>query len=217
MALSEEQKGEVAKWFAAGAGLAEIQKRISDEFGIDMTYLDVRLMVADLPQPAEPAAQDSCDAPAPAPGGFDDDSIGDTPAGYDDAPIPGSYDGAPASGGYGNAPASGGYDDDAIDSPINGSRPDASSFETTQSEAAPDSQEAPPLAELSVSVDPLAPPGVIACGSVVFSDGTSGKWMLDQMGRLGLSGLPEGYRPSPEDGAQFQPKLLAALRAKGLV
>ncbi len=215
--LSEEQKGEVAKWFAAGTGLAEIQKRISDEFGIDMTYLDVRLMVADMPQPAEPAAQDSGDAPAPAPGGYDDDSIGDTPAGYDDAPVPGRYEDG--------APAPGSYDDDAIDSPINGSRPDASSFETTQSETAqsestqpdPDSQEAPPLAELSVSVDPLAPPGVIACGSVVFSDGTSGKWMLDQMGRLGLSGLPEGYRPSPEDGAQFQPKLLAALRAKGLV
>jgi hypothetical protein len=72
------------------------------------------------------------------------------------------------------------------------------------------------LAELSVTVDPLAPPGAIACGSVVFSDGTAGKWVLDQMGRLGLSGLPEGYRPPPEDGAQFQAKLVAALRAKGL-
>ena len=209
MALSEEQKGEVAKWFAAGAGLAEIQKRISDEFGIDMTYLDVRLMVADLPQPAEPVAQDSGDAPASVPGD------------YNEAPAPGGYDAAPAPGDYDDVPASGRYDDDAIDSPINGSRPDASSFETTQSETtqspAPDSQESPPLAELSVSVDPLAPPGVIACGSVVFSDGPSGKWMLDQMGRLGLSGLPEGYSPSPEDGAQFQPKLLAALRAKGLV
>jgi hypothetical protein len=98
------------------------------------------------------------------------------------------------------------YGDGAVDSPIEGRRPDASPLEATQSQPA----------ELSVSVDPLAPPGVIACGSVVFSDGTAGKWMLDQMGRLGLSGLPEGYRPSPEDGAQFQPKLLAALRAKGL-
>lgn len=212
MALSEEQKGEVAKWFAAGAGLAEIQKRISDEFGIDMTYLDVRLMVADLPQPAEPVDQDSGDTPASVPGDYNE-APAPAPGDYDDAPVPGRYEDG--------APAPGSYDDDAIDSPINGSRPDASSFETTQSETTqspdPDSQEAPPLAELSVSVDPLAPPGVIACGSVVFSDGTSGKWMLDQMGRLGLSGLPEGYRPSPEDGAQFQPKLLAALRAKGLV
>ena len=52
--LSDEQKSAVAEWFAAGAGVAEIQKRISSEFGIDLTYLDVRLLVADLPQPAEP-------------------------------------------------------------------------------------------------------------------------------------------------------------------
>ena len=183
--LSDEQKSAVAEWFAAGAGVAEIQKRISAEFGIDLTYLDVRLMVADLPQPAEPAARDSGDDK--------------------EAPAPDSFDGETA----------GSFDGETADPPIDGPRPDAPSFEAAQSD--PGSQEETPLAELSVSVDPLAPPGAIACGSVVFSDGTSGKWMLDQMGRLGLSGLPEGYRPSPEDGAQFQPKLLAALRAKGLV
>ena len=58
--LTEEQKADVAKWFAAGASLDEIQKRMKAEFGVHMTYLDLRLMVADLPQPeeAEPAAPD---------------------------------------------------------------------------------------------------------------------------------------------------------------
>ena len=58
--LTEEQKAEVAKWFAAGASLDEIQKRMKAEFGVHMTYLDVRLMVAELPQPVEeePAAPD---------------------------------------------------------------------------------------------------------------------------------------------------------------
>ena len=51
MSLSEEQKNTVAKWFAGGEGVAEIQKHISSEFGIDLTYLDVRWLVADLPQP----------------------------------------------------------------------------------------------------------------------------------------------------------------------
>ena len=51
--LTEEQKAEVAKWFAAGASLDEIQKRMKAEFGVHMTYLDVRLMVAELPQPVE--------------------------------------------------------------------------------------------------------------------------------------------------------------------
>ena len=164
--LSDEQKGAVAKWFAAGASVAEIQKRISEEFGIDMTYLDVRLMVADLPQPTEPEEP----APPPQP---ENQEIPDSPEPLDNQEVP----------------------------------------EDTGNQEVPP----PPVnGELSVSVDPLAPPGALACGSVVFSDGTSGKWMLDQMGRLGLSGLPEGYRPSPEDGAQFQPKLLAALRAKGI-
>ena len=174
--LSEEQNGIVAQWFAAGAGVAEIQKRISEEFGIDLTYLDVRLLVADLPQPAEPEPPAS-ESAAEASG------LGEDAAGFDTA--------------------SGNPEAEFSDMP-NGKMPQDES---------PGEQ---PLAELSVSVDPLAPPGAIACGSVVFSDGTAGKWVLDQMGRLGLSGLPEGYRPPPEDGAQFQPKLVAALRAKGL-
>jgi len=182
--LSEQQKGAVAKWFAAGAGLAEIQKKISEEFGIDMTYLDVRLMVADLPQPAEPAAQDEPDGERELAKAGGEDGFADEPDGeHELAGEPG-------------------------DGRADFANPDPAASELPQ--------EGAPLAELSVSVDPLAPPGAIACGSVVFSDGTSGKWMLDQMGRLGLSGLPEGYRPSPEDGAQFQPKLIAALRAKGL-
>ena len=180
MELSEEQKRTVAEWLAAGAGVAEIQKRISSEFNIDMTYLDVRLLVADLPQPVEP------------------ETPKDEPAGLE---------GVAGADGYGEGDEAGGY-------PAEGGMPSPGTPDLDQAAGEPQGEQAP--AELSVSVDPLAPPGMIACGSVVFSDGTTGKWALDQMGRLGLSGLPEGYRPSPEDGAQFQPKLLAALRAKGL-
>ena len=59
--------------------------------------------------------------------------------------------------------------------------------------------------------------GVMAAGGVTFSDGTSGKWYLDRYGRLGLSGMPEGYRPSPEDGALFQSRLVELLQSKGLM
>ena len=44
-----------------------------------------------------------------------------------------------------------------------------------------------------------------------------GKWYLDRYGRLGLSGVPEGYRPSPEDGALFQSRLVELLQSKGLM
>ncbi len=54
MKLSEEQLNKVATWFAGGASVAEIQKKVAREFGVSLTYLDARLLVAELPQPAEP-------------------------------------------------------------------------------------------------------------------------------------------------------------------
>lgn len=67
MNVNEEQKKIVADWYASGASLDEIQKRIKAEFGVHLTYLDVRLMVAELPQPveeAEPEPRDGEDAAA---------------------------------------------------------------------------------------------------------------------------------------------------------
>ena len=42
------QKTEISKWVADGMGLSEVQKKIDDEFGIVMTYMDVRFLVDDL-------------------------------------------------------------------------------------------------------------------------------------------------------------------------
>lgn len=52
-ALNPDQLNAVAEWFAAGSSLDEIQKRLRAEFDVHMTYLDLRLLVADLPQPEE--------------------------------------------------------------------------------------------------------------------------------------------------------------------
>ncbi len=56
-----EQKLEIAKWVADGMGLSEVQKKINQDFGIVLTYMDVRFLVDDLDlalvdpeQPAEP-------------------------------------------------------------------------------------------------------------------------------------------------------------------
>ena len=53
MKLTEEQLKSVAAWFAAGASLDEIQKRLVAEFGVHLTYFDLRMVVAELPQPEE--------------------------------------------------------------------------------------------------------------------------------------------------------------------
>ena len=58
---SSEQKIEIAKWVAEGMGLSEVQKKINNDFGIVMTYMDVRFLVDDLDltllDPEQPSAQ----------------------------------------------------------------------------------------------------------------------------------------------------------------
>jgi len=48
MTLTPEQKKSVADWVAAGDNLYAIQKKLSEQLGISMTYMDVRLLVDDL-------------------------------------------------------------------------------------------------------------------------------------------------------------------------
>lgn len=47
MKLDEAQKKLVAKWAADGCSLAEIQKRINDEFKLSLTFMDVRFLMLD--------------------------------------------------------------------------------------------------------------------------------------------------------------------------
>lgn len=69
--------------------------------------------------------------------------------------------------------------------------------------------------QVSVEVDTIVTPGSLVSGSVHFSDGVNAKWHLDQMGRLGLSGVEPGYQPSSEDIREFQTLLQTELRKKG--
>lgn len=48
MNLDESQQRQVKTWIEEGAQLSDIQKRLSEEFGIRMTYMEVRFLVDDL-------------------------------------------------------------------------------------------------------------------------------------------------------------------------
>jgi len=48
MELQAEQKEKVREWAATGCGLSEIQRRLSEELGITMTFMDVRFLVLEL-------------------------------------------------------------------------------------------------------------------------------------------------------------------------
>ena len=197
MDLSEAQKEEVAAWFAAGASLDEIQKRIKSEFGIHMTYLDVRLLVAELPQPVV-EGEGAKEEVAETTGTSETSERKPLECGqnFDD-------------GADGQENQQGPIEEVAIP-PLQ--QEDASAVAGEE-----DSTEAQAVSAPTVTIDALMIPGTIASGDVTFSDGQTGKWFLDQMGRLGLGGnLPQGYRPSPTDAALFQQQLMSLLQAKGL-
>src|SRR3989441_4402935 len=57
MNLDNEQRKKVAEWITQGLKLSEIQNRLGSELGLQLTYMDVRLLVDDLkltPKDIEP-------------------------------------------------------------------------------------------------------------------------------------------------------------------
>ena len=48
MSLTPEQKQAVSDWITAGDNLSTVQKRLSEQFKVSMTYRDVRFLVDDL-------------------------------------------------------------------------------------------------------------------------------------------------------------------------
>ena len=73
-----------------------------------------------------------------------------------------------------------------------------------------------PAGKVSVSVDQLAHPGALVSGKVIFSDGKSAEWILDQAGRLSVVPAEKGYKPPPADLQEFQIALQAELQKLGI-
>jgi hypothetical protein len=76
MNLDEAQRKKVAEWIAQGLKISDIQTRIGSELGVQMTYMDVRLLVDDLklmpkdsepPKPAALPQQNKVEPPSAAP------------------------------------------------------------------------------------------------------------------------------------------------------
>ncbi|HEY3912842.1 MAG TPA: hypothetical protein VGN61_00030 [Verrucomicrobiae bacterium] len=66
MDLDEKQRQAITKWINDGLKLSEIQKRMETDFGMRLTYLDVRLLIDDLklkPKDPPPPAKQVLTAP----------------------------------------------------------------------------------------------------------------------------------------------------------
>lgn len=78
--------------------------------------------------------------------------------------------------------------------------------------SAKDSQ---PASGVKVDLDRVVKPGCIVSGTVTFSDGVSGSWMLDEVGRLGLQTSKKNYKPTANDMREFQEAIRSLLERQG--
>ncbi len=180
----------VRQWAAEGAGLSEIQRRIKDEFGISMTYMDVRFMMLDLH------------------------------ADVKDKPEPKEQGSGVRGQGSGNRNQGSGTSDQGAGARDQGSEDDNQTVKPSNGQTAEDDESeadgyTPPGMDggnVTVELDRVVRAGAIASGSVTFSDGVTGSWYVDQMGRLGITKVSKpGYQPSREDIEAFQMELQAKL------
>ena len=190
MTLTAEQKQAVASWVAAGDNLSTVQKKLADQFKVAMTYRDVRFLVDDLGLELKNAAPktDASDVTKAA--------VAKPPAAAS-TEKKGFVDKLKEKVGLG-----GGEADDL---------PPEDEYPADDGVPA----QPPAAGSLSLEVDRIMRPGTVVSGSVTFSDGVSGKWGLDQYGRLMLDTGQKGYQPSPGDVQAFQRELQAQLQRQG--
>ncbi len=72
------------------------------------------------------------------------------------------------------------------------------------------------MGSVSVTLDTIAQPGMMASGRATFSDGEGAAWYVDEFGRLGLNPDTPNYRPSEADLGTFQEELAKVAQKAGL-
>ena len=147
--LSSEQVEMVTRWVAEGARMADVQRRLKDDFGFNVTYMDTRFLSLDLElnfqvNEEEAKAEEVIEAP----------QVQEEP----------DLEGEKRGGGG-----------------------------------------------VSASLDQVARPGSMVSGTVTFSDGMKGLWLIDEMGRPSIDPDQPGYQPSEEDLVSFQEELKGLL------
>ena len=192
MSLTPEQKTAVSSWVAAGDNLSAVQKKLIEQFKVSLTYRDVRFLVDDL----------NLELKDPAPKVDTSDVSKTPPAAGKPAEKKSLLDKAKEKLDLGkDTPADADASADADAELADGDLEDLPAGAST----------------VTVSVDKITLiPGALAAGTVTFSDGVTGKWMIDQQYRPGFTEISQpGYRPSPADAQAFMQELSAQLQKRG--
>jgi hypothetical protein len=190
MTLSPEQSSAVSSWIATGDSLSAVQRKLRDQYGVSLTFMEVRFLVDDLnlqlkdPAPKVNASDVTQAAPAPS------------------APPSRSPAAPDAAGSAPELEDEEAYAEEAP--PADGAIP-------------PEDELPGGVSSVTIDVDKVTlHPGALAGGSVTFSDGVTAKWIIDNYGRPGFTEVSQpGYRPKPADAQAFMQQLSAELQKRG--
>lgn len=154
--LETEQIELISSWLDSGLTLGEVQRKLDQELGIKVSFMETRFLISDLGLEVKSAVTEESK-----------DKDGETSElDSDDGVL-------------------------ELEPDVNGS------------------------GQVTVTIDEVTPANALIGGSVTFSDGVSAKWMLDQMGQLGLDPSTPGYHPSEADLDQFQRELRRVFEQRG--
>ncbi|HTZ21826.1 MAG TPA: hypothetical protein VMC06_13165 [Opitutaceae bacterium] len=197
MTLTPEQKQAVTSWVAAGDNLSTVQQKLREQFQLSMTYMDVRFLVDDL----------NLELKDPKPASKSNDLARTPPtssAGDEGGAKKGFLDKVKEKVGLGAKDGG-----DEMES-------DLAAEEDLEADDIPAGADAG-ISTVKVVVDKVTLiPGALAGGSVTFSDGVTGKWIVDQYGRPGFTEISKpGYRPTAADAQAFMRELSAELQKRG--
>jgi hypothetical protein len=190
MTLSPEQSSAVSSWIATGDSLSAVQRKLRDQYGVSLTFMEVRFLVDDLnlqlkdPAPKVNASDVTQAAPAPS------------------APPSRSPAAPDAAGSAPELEDEEAYAEEAP--PADGAIP-------------PEDELPGGASSVTIDVDKVTlHPGALASGSVTFSDGVTAKWIIDNYGRPGFTEVSQpGYRPKPADAQAFMQQLSLELQKRG--
>jgi hypothetical protein len=180
---TKERDEYIASQLNAGVSLSDVQTKLAQEYGVKMTYFELRMLAMGLAVDWEkqdkpkPAATPAPVVAAPQEAAADDDDM----ATADDF----------------NA-------DDAENT-------EAEPTDDDDNEE-PDDDEAAAEGETKIVLDETPHPGAALSGTAVFASGASGKWALSRNGRLGFEPDEGSKEPDENDWQLFQAELQKTLQ-----
>jgi len=180
---TKERDEYIASQLNAGVSLSDVQTKLAQEYGVKMTYFELRMLAMGLAVDWEkqdkpkPAATPAPVVAAPQEAAADDDDM----VAADDF----------------NA-------NDAEDT-------EAEPTDDDEDEE-PDDDEAAADGETKIVLDETPHPGAALSGTAVFASGASGKWALSRNGRLGFEPDEGSKEPDENDWQLFQAELQKTLQ-----